>query len=113
MHCYQLDKIVKFAGEKDFTDVIVVNEDQKKFSTCCDHSIRFMRPHEFVTNWVPAFAPSDGILHFHLPYGPTAHYRLSSVTCSKDIPVCAVIDVVHRSPVTMHVSIEHACAPFV
>ncbi|CAL8464898.1 g4433 [Coccomyxa elongata] len=53
-----LKKIVKYATAKGFTDVAVFNEDRKQV---------------------------NGLLLIHLPAGPTAHFRLSSVKLSKDI----------------------------
>jgi len=48
---YELKKIVKYATSKGFTDVIVVREDHKLLT---------------------------GLVHCHLPDGPTAEYRLTS-----------------------------------
>jgi ribosome production factor 1 len=56
---FELRQIVKFASERGFTDVVVINEDRKSF---------------------------NGWTHFHLPNGPTAHFKLSSVVLSRDIP---------------------------
>jgi ribosome production factor 1 len=53
-----LKKIIKGAIERDFTDIIVVNEDKKK---------------------------PTGLLVIHLPDGPTAHFSLKSIKYSKDI----------------------------
>lgn len=53
-----LKKIIKGAIERDYTDIIVVNEDRKQ---------------------------PNGLLVIHLPEGPTAHFKLSSIKYSKDI----------------------------
>ncbi len=56
-----LKKMVKYATAKGFTDIAVFNEDRKQV---------------------------NGLLLIHLPAGPTAHFRLSSLKLSKDIKVC-------------------------
>lgn len=53
-----MKKMAKQATEKGFTDVLVVNED----------------------NRLP-----NGVILSHLPNGPTAHFKLSNVKISKDI----------------------------
>lgn len=58
---YELKKIIEECSSKEFTDLIIVNEDHKKL---------------------------NAITHIHLPYGPTAYYKLSSVKLSSDIPNC-------------------------
>jgi len=55
---HALKKIIKGAIERDYTDIVVVNEDRK-------------RP--------------TGIWLCHLPDGPTAHFKLSSITYPKKI----------------------------
>lgn len=55
-----LKKIVKYAAGRGFTDVAVFNENQKHV---------------------------NGVLLIHLPAGPTAHFKLSSLKLSKDIKV--------------------------
>ena len=57
---FALKKIVKYASNKHFSDVIVFNEDRKKV---------------------------NGMLLIHLPKGPTAQFKLSNLTLSKDIKV--------------------------
>lgn len=56
----ELKKIIPEAIERDFTDILVVNEDQK-------------RP--------------NGLLAIHLPSGPTAHFKLTSFKRGYDIKV--------------------------
>mmetsp|Transcript_6379 Transcript_6379/g.17852 ORF Transcript_6379/g.17852 Transcript_6379/m.17852 type:complete len:365 (-) Transcript_6379:419-1513(-) len=58
---YQLKQIVKFADSRGFSDVVVINENRKKV---------------------------NGLLVTHLPDGPTAHFRLSNLKLSEDIPNC-------------------------
>mmetsp|Transcript_30559 Transcript_30559/g.49041 ORF Transcript_30559/g.49041 Transcript_30559/m.49041 type:complete len:308 (-) Transcript_30559:168-1091(-) len=58
---HEIKKIVKECSEKGFTDIIIVNEDSKNL---------------------------NGLTHIHLPGGPTAYYKLTSVKLSKDIPNC-------------------------
>ena len=55
-----IKKTVKQAVSKGYTDVVVVNED----------------------NRIP-----NGLLLSHLPEGPTAHFRLSNVKITKEIKV--------------------------
>ena len=57
---FELHRITKEAGEKGFTDLIVLNENRKKF---------------------------DGWTQFHLPYGPTAKFKVSNVILNKDFAV--------------------------
>jgi hypothetical protein len=55
---FPLKKIVQFASERDFTDLLVFNEDARTI---------------------------NGMLLVHLPDGPTAHFRLSSLKLGRDI----------------------------
>lgn len=55
---FPLKKIVKFASNRDYTDLIVFNEDRKQI---------------------------NGMLLVHLPDGPTAHFRLSNLKLGRDI----------------------------
>lgn len=55
---YALKKICEYATNRDFTDVIVFNEDRKSI---------------------------NGMLLVHLPGGPTAHFKLSNLRLTKDI----------------------------
>ncbi len=55
-----IKKIVKYATARSYTDVAVFNESQKHV---------------------------NGLLLIHLPNGPTAHFKLSSLKLSKDIKV--------------------------
>ena len=57
---YALKKICEYAANREFTDVIVFNEDRKSV---------------------------NGMLLVHLPAGPTAHFKLSNLRLSKDIKV--------------------------
>lgn len=60
---YQVKEIVKHGTARGFTDVLVFNEN-KKFSKG---------------------ARVNGMLHVHLPEGPTCLYKLSSLKLSKEI----------------------------
>jgi len=53
-----LKRIIPQAISRDFTDLIVINEDRKK---------------------------PNGLIHCHLPNGPTAHYKISNVKFTKEI----------------------------
>ncbi|GLC42365.1 Ribosome production factor 1 [Pleodorina starrii] len=55
---FPLKKIVKFAANRDYTDLMVFNEDRKQI---------------------------NGLLLVHLPDGPTAHFRLSNLKLGRDI----------------------------
>ncbi|KAG1657804.1 hypothetical protein FOA52_006580 [Chlamydomonas sp. UWO 241] len=55
---YPLKKIVKFAAAREYTDVVVFNEDRKSI---------------------------NAMLVIHLPDGPTARFRLSNLKLGKDI----------------------------
>ena len=55
-----LKKIIPQAIARDYTDLIVINEDRK----------------------VP-----NALVHCHLPNGPTAHYKISNVKFTKEIKV--------------------------
>jgi len=55
---YSLKQIISFCSNRDFTDLLVINENRK-------------RP--------------NGVLMIHLPDGPTAHFKLSSIVPSKSI----------------------------
>ena len=56
----ELKKVIPEAVERDFTDILVVNEDQK-------------RP--------------NGLVAIHLPSGPTAHFKLTGFKRGYDIRV--------------------------
>ena len=57
---FALKKIVEYASNRGFTDLLVFNEDRKAV---------------------------NGLLAVHLPDGPTAQFRLSNLVLSKDIKV--------------------------
>ncbi|KAJ9601026.1 hypothetical protein L9F63_000761, partial [Diploptera punctata] len=57
-HKSGVKKMIKSAGAKGFTDIIIVNEDRKE---------------------------PNGMLVIHLPDGPTAHFRLSNVKVTPDL----------------------------
>lgn len=59
---FPLKKIVKFAANREYTDVVIFNEDRKEI---------------------------NAMLVVHLPDGPTARFRLSSLKLGKDIKVGA------------------------
>jgi ribosome production factor 1 len=55
---YELKEIIEYAKNQDYTNLIVINENAKKI---------------------------NGALFIHLPDGPTAHFRISSVKLMKEI----------------------------
>ncbi|KAI8826600.1 anticodon-binding protein [Fimicolochytrium jonesii] len=55
---FEIKKIVELAIKRNYTDVVVVNEDRKK---------------------------PNAITMIHLPHGPTAHFKLSSIKLSQEI----------------------------
>jgi ribosome production factor 1 len=56
---YQIKKVIEYSKERGFTDILVVNEDRKTI---------------------------NALTHVHLPDGPTAHYKLSSLKLCSEIP---------------------------
>lgn len=79
---YQIKKIVEYATERDFTDVLVLNEDRKSI---------------------------NGLLHVHLPGGPTAHYKLSNIVLCKQIKVLMSHTKVLSSILTYRAWGRHCC----
>ncbi|KAJ1982124.1 Ribosome production factor 1 [Dimargaris xerosporica] len=57
-HKFHIRQIIQFCNNRDYTDIVVINEDKKK---------------------------PVSLTVIHLPEGPTAHFALSSVTLMKDI----------------------------
>lgn len=55
---YPLKKIIEYASNREFTDLMVFNEDRKNI---------------------------NGLILVHLPDGPTAHFRISQIVLSTDI----------------------------
>eukprot|EP00894_Picocystis_sp_ML_P000851 jgi/Pico_ML_1/51368/g2418.t2 len=55
---YEIKKMCEYASKRGFTDLVVINEDRKNI---------------------------NGMLVVHLPEGPTAYFRLSSLKLSKEI----------------------------
>jgi len=58
---FPLKKIVEYAAKREYSDVLVVNEDRKSV---------------------------NGLLVVHLPAGPSVHFKLSKLVLGADIPVC-------------------------
>lgn len=56
---YELKKVIEYSKERGFTDILVINEDRKII---------------------------NALTHVHLPDGPTAHYKLSSLKLCSEIP---------------------------
>ncbi|KAI8892397.1 anticodon-binding protein [Globomyces pollinis-pini] len=61
---FEVKKIVEIAIERQFTDLIIINEDKKK---------------------------PNAITVIHLPHGPTAYFKLSSIKLNKEIRNHAVL----------------------
>lgn len=57
---FPLKKIIEYAARRDYSDVLVVNEDRKSV---------------------------NGLLVVHLPAGPSVHFKLSKLVLGADIPV--------------------------
>ncbi|KAF9285456.1 hypothetical protein BGZ68_003841 [Mortierella alpina] len=55
---FEMRHIIEFSKNRDFTDIMVINEDRKE---------------------------PNALTLIHLPDGPTAHFKLSSIALSKDI----------------------------
>lgn len=56
---YLLKKVIEYSRDRGFTDILVINEDRKII---------------------------NALTHVHLPDGPTAHYKLSSLRLCSEIP---------------------------
>lgn len=72
-----MGKIAGWAAGRGFTNLVVVNENMKKPSALF-HSSTFVATH-LITN------RQDAITLVHLPDGPTAYLRLSSIELTKKI----------------------------
>ncbi len=92
---YPLKKICQYAAKRDFTDVMVFNEDNKTV---------------------------NGLVVVHLPDGPTAHFRLNRLVLRKAIKVsfsaCSLqvsaYHCIHYAPPSMQqqICISRACERF-
>jgi len=56
---FPIKTIVKFANKRKFSDILITHQDKKRI---------------------------NGLIHIHLPNGPTAHYKLTSVMLCKEVP---------------------------
>ena len=74
---FEIGRIAGWAGGRGYTSMMVVNEDRKKCSACSKVSKCLW----FNTNL------SDAITLIHLPSGPTAYFKLTSVQLTKEIYV--------------------------
>ena len=74
-----IKKIVKCASDRGYTDLIVINEDWRK------PSMLIIIVNLYFYFYFCLFI--DAFLHIHLPEGPTAYYKLSSVRYCKEIKV--------------------------
>lgn len=72
-----IKKMVNAAVDRGFTDIVIINEDWRKPS-------KFIISNLANSNRISI----DALLHIHLPDGPTAYYRLSSIRYCKEIKVC-------------------------
>jgi ribosome production factor 1 len=77
---FEVKRIVELAVKREYTDVIVINEDKKQPST-------FNRCYICIHEFSLTITGTDAITFIHLPYGPTAHFKLTSVKLNKDIRV--------------------------
>ncbi|KAL2919154.1 Ribosome production factor 1 [Polyrhizophydium stewartii] len=55
---FDVKRIVEIAKEREYTDLLIINEDRKE---------------------------PNAVTHIHLPNGPTAYYKLTSIRLNKDI----------------------------
>lgn len=76
-------QIVEQAVAHGYTDVLIVNEKDKKPSISIDWLFYFTSREAFVIQHQFLFS-SGSLLHVHLPNGPTAFYRVSSVRLIRD-----------------------------
>lgn len=68
-------KIVKSAIKKEFTDVLVINENRKE---------------------------PNGLLVIHLPHGPTAHFKVSNVKITTELRKSHKAITAHRPEVVLN-----------
>ena len=68
---FEIKRIVEIAIKNEFSDVIIINEDRKK-------------PSKF-------YLYLDAVTVIHLPNGPTAHFKLTSIRLCKEIQVLILI----------------------
>lgn len=75
---FELGRIAGWAAGRGYKHLVVVNEDMKKPSQCFlgRSSVTNTREH------------SDAITLVHLPAGPTAYFRLTSIELTEQIYVC-------------------------
>ena len=74
---FEMGRIAGWAAGRDYTHLMVVNEDMKKPSMCA---------HVCHTRFDECFA-ADAITLCYLPNGPTAYFKLTSIELSKKISV--------------------------
>lgn len=75
--------MVKAAIARNYTDIIIINEDGRKPS-------KKLFKNNKIFNKMFYFI-SDGMLLIHLPDGPTANFKLSNVRCCREIKVINLI----------------------
>jgi ribosome production factor 1 len=74
---FEMGRIASWAANRGYKHMCVVNENFKKPSEC----------HHLTSLTVLLIITPDAITLIHLPNGPTAYFKLSSVQCSKEIHV--------------------------
>lgn len=77
---FEMGKIAGWAAGRGFGNMIIVNEDRKVPSTSSSLSARC----------VSECRTLDAITMIHLPDGPTAYFKLTSIELTKKIFVCCV-----------------------
>lgn len=99
-----LKRIIPQAIARDFTDIIVVNEDQKKPSKRVSREY-FLSKNENLKWWL-----SDGLVLTHLPDGPTAHFKLTNLKFRKEIRVCNtnIISICNYTQLTLSCGFVHS-----
>lgn len=72
---FEVGRIAGWAAGRGYNGMWVINEDMKKPSACIE-----------VLNWIEAdVLVVDAITMIHLPEGPTAYFKLTSIELTKQI----------------------------
>ncbi|KAJ2920493.1 hypothetical protein H1R20_g16601, partial [Candolleomyces eurysporus] len=75
---FEMGRIAGWAADRDYKHLLVVNEDMKKPSTPSTFTFHLLPVPELVLH-------ADAITLVHLPNGPTAYFKLTSVELTRQI----------------------------
>ena len=79
---FEIGRIAGWAAKRNYGSLIVVNEDRKKPSKFNHYLLFSISDYHF---------PEDAITIVHLPAGPSAYFKLSSIQLTKEIHVCSLL----------------------